>query len=79
VANRSLLHHSKEKTDVPAFTAEPVADTRGAEREANRKARQQRLVLIEEEPYPRCEHWRFENACVACWYKKKYPQLCSAA
>jgi hypothetical protein len=28
-------------------------------------------------PYTRCEHGQFEGACVACWYKNKYPQLCS--
>jgi hypothetical protein len=31
-----------------------------------------------EVPYARCEHWCFKDACVACWYRRKYPQLCSA-
>lgn len=31
-----------------------------------------------EVPYAHCEHFCFVDACVCCWYRRKYPQLCFA-
>jgi hypothetical protein len=69
------------RTNMPSSTVDSkgVADPGDAVGAIAAAVNRERFAR-EEEPYARCdEHGQFEGACIACWYKKKYPYMCSAA